>query len=169
MFTSGYTADRLGECWDTVPSYTPTQGCKVIDKTYINYATFTEVYTAYGAERTQLHAISVRTSVSSSTFSISWGFDDVYATMLTPFSSVCAVTLIHHESDIQTAVKGASTTATANAVTQTADTTEVKAVASTSNPAARLRPGISNWEGFGVVLGFSVAAVVLGAAIVLPL
>jgi hypothetical protein len=101
--------------------------------------------------------------------------DDDYREFITPIMFVSAVTLIHHESDLSgTAAK---TTTGASAVTSPGSgvasgtgkpTGPTGTAASTSNAAVRLAARGSSWNGFGAVLGVSLAAAALGAAIVLP-
>lgn len=163
FFTSGFTADKYGPCWNSVTTYTPTQGCTVSSTRSVEYTTTPSLYTAYGAERTWIDYIPVSIYYLPETYSTSWGLDDVYATYLTAYSSVNPLTLIHHETDVSPAVTDAS------AATKTPDISDVKEAESASNNAARLLPRTSKWEGLGTALGFSVAAFVLGIAVVLPL
>lgn len=74
------------------------------------------------------------------------------------------VTLLHHESDLASAsLASASVTATgANASANATGT-----AAATSNAAVRLSGGRDRWGGIGPVFGVVMAAMGLGAAIVL--
>lgn len=116
----------------------------------------TETYTAWEAERTTLHAVNIRSSLTTQTYTET--FDADFGTLLTPFASVTAVTILHRKSDI---TAGTS-------VAQTGDI-EGKNVKSTPNTAARLHSSRSLWDGFELSLGVSVIAVILGVAIILPL
>lgn len=158
---SGYTADILGGCWDTVPSYKITQVCELYDHTSYAYSTSTKIYTTDGTKTTEKHIVSTPTFSTTSTHVESLPAGEEYSGFLTPYSYVSAVTLIHRESDVQATGTGASS------VTATADATTTGSAGSTSNSAQRLRPGSSSWE-FGVVLGISAAAVAMGAAIIFP-
>lgn len=87
---------------------------------------------------------------------------------------VDAVTLIHHESDLSATGKTSTGTSAATGTGSGVATGSGKptgatgTAASTSNAAVRLAPRGSNWNGLGAVLGVSLAAAALGAAIILP-
>lgn len=92
----------------------------------------------------------------------------------TPIISVSAVTLIHHESDVVATGKAGTAAATAagsstGVATGTGQSTaSTGTAATTSNAGVRLGLRLSSWNGFGAVLGVSLAAAALGAAIILP-
>lgn len=75
-------------------------------------------------------------------------FDAQEKSSLVGISTIPMVTLLHHQSDLQAAATGTARSST--------------------NDAVRLGRGLNAWDGFGAVLGISVAAMALGAAIVVP-
>jgi hypothetical protein len=76
------------------------------------------------------------------------------------------VTLLHHESDLASAsLASASVTATEANAKASANATGT--AAATSNAAVRLSGGRDRWGGIGPVFGVVMAAMGLGAAIVL--
>lgn len=132
----------------------------------------TSVYTTHGT-KTEKIITTVTTIRSSVTSSDTWDATDSFASFYTPIIYVEAVTLIHHASDVVATGKASTGSGTATAtVTGTGTSSGSKATgtaASTSNAAARVIPGVSGWNGIGVVLGTSLAAAALGVAFVLPL
>lgn len=80
-------------------------------------------------------------------------FDAEEKSSLVGVSIMPIITLVHHQSDLQAAATGTAGSSTA---------------LSTTNAAVRLGWELNAWDGFGAVLGISVAAMALGAAIVVP-
>ncbi|KAJ5103098.1 hypothetical protein N7532_003627 [Penicillium argentinense] len=160
---SGFTADILGGCFSTVPSYTPTGGCYVYEHTYHSYGTSTSVFTEDGTIMSEKYITATSDFPTHTTYTTSWASDDDFAGFYTPISYVSAVTLIHHESDLKvTDTSEVTVSGTANSTaTGTATST------STSNAAGRLEARSSSWNGFGSILDVTAAVALLGAAIIL--
>ncbi|KAJ5214939.1 hypothetical protein N7468_010618 [Penicillium chermesinum] len=159
---SGYTADILGGCYNTVPSYTPTQACAIDDTTIPVVGLSTAAITTDGTVTEKL-ATTRGLFTSQETYSVTWGSGARLADYLTPFHYVTAVTLIHHESDIPATSSAKDTSAGAPESTSS----NAGAAATTSNAAARTGSQMGKWHGSTVFLGGSLAAAVLGAAIIL--
>jgi hypothetical protein len=111
---------------------------------------------------------------STETYYATWTGGDEYLEFITPIMFVDAVTLIHHESDLSATEKTGTGSVTATGTGSGVATGSGKTTgstgmaASTSNAAVRFAPRGSSWSGLGAVLGVSLAAAVLGAAIILP-
>lgn len=75
-------------------------------------------------------------------------FDAQEKSSLVGVSAIPIITLVHHQSDLQAAATGTARSST--------------------NDSVRLGRGLNAWDGFGAILGISVAAMALGAAIVVP-
>lgn len=173
-YLSGFTADPNGGCFQAVPTYTPSTVCDVYEDTTHRVSKTTSTYTTDGSTIKEIIR-STSTIRTTETYYATLTGDDDYREFITPIMFVSAVTLIHHESDLSgTAAK---TTTGASAVTSPGSgvasgtgkpTGPTGTAASTSNAAVRLAARGSSWNGFGAVLGVSLAATALGAAIVLP-
>ncbi|KAJ5368922.1 uncharacterized protein N7496_008682 [Penicillium cataractarum] len=161
---SGFTANPLGDCFTTAPSYIPTSICQVFDDPNRSTVKSTSVYTTDGTKiKTVVTSTTTIHSMSTRSMGILGG--ETFIQYYTPIISVSAVTLIHHESDVGATATGSSS----GAATGTGQTTgSTGAAASTSNAAVRLGSRMSSWNGVGAVLSVSLAAAELGAAIILP-
>ncbi|OOQ88766.1 hypothetical protein PEBR_11350 [Penicillium brasilianum] len=165
---SGFTANPLGDCFTTVPSYTPTSVCYVYEDILRSVDRSTSVYTTDGTKIVTV--VTTTTTIDSiSTESRVVDNGERFKERYTPIISVSAVTLIHHESDVVATGKTGTAAATAaGSSTVVATGTATGTAATTSNAAVRFGPRVSSWNGFGAVLGVSLAAAALGAATVLP-
>ncbi|KAJ5214952.1 hypothetical protein N7468_010631 [Penicillium chermesinum] len=146
---SGYKADITGGCWTITSSYKPTKACAT---PYTHGSATTEV-TAYlvnyaGSTTSEETFSGTMPWDGFSTTTQVWSANDDSAESLTPIQYYQALTMYHVETDVQAAATATST------------------AASTSNGAARLHPRRSNWNEIGSILGVSLAAVVLGSAII---
>lgn len=173
-YPSSYTADPLGGCFQTVPSYKPTVVCDVYDHSYRAVSKSTSTYTTDGTTIEEV-VPSTTTIHSYTTHSETWIGDEFagFADFYTPLLLVDAITLIHHESDVAATGNGGTTTAigtsTGGSVVAMGTGKSTGTAASTSNAGVRLAPRGSSWGGFGAVLSVSLAATALGAAIILPI
>lgn len=145
------TADGMGGCYSTVPDYTPTVGCYVWTTGKYSFEMSSMAETYGGATSTVL--VDIPHYVESVTKTHSTTFRSREQHLYTGISYIPMVTLVHHPSDLQATATGNGTAATSSPT-------------STSNAAGRLAPRASAWDGLGAVLGVSVAAVALGAAII---
>lgn len=147
------TADTNGGCYSVVKNYSPTVGCQVGTGYNYEYSSspYTYTYPSAGITRTGYREIPTATVYKTDTFSTTLDRDE--QTYYTALSYAPMITLLHHQSDLQPASASASASATA---------------ATTSNAAGRAGARASVWDGVGSVLGISVAAMALGAAIILP-
>ncbi|KAJ5819279.1 hypothetical protein N7474_004870 [Penicillium riverlandense] len=128
------------DCYSIVPDYTPSTMCQ-----------------------TQLPQVDVGTVESKS---IWW-----YGT--TVEANIMSITGDATASRVMTTTLESSDLSSLVAVTVVAPLTLVHqptdlSAAATSNPAARLKPSPSNWNGIGAVLGITAAGMMMGAAIVFP-
>lgn len=147
------TADGMGGCYSAVTDYKPTVGCYVYTTAKMSYEMSSVAETRGGS--TSTFFVDIPHYVESVTKTYSRTFRPKEQSMYTGISYVPMVTLVHHQSDLMA-------TATGNATAATSTSTST----STSNAAGRLAPRASTWDGLGAVLGVSVAAVALGAAII---
>ena len=140
-------ADLSRGCYSVLENYTPTVGCYIILPSD-DIGTATATSTVNGSTIYQL----VETLTATTPFSgpITTTFDSADFNSLVGVTVAPMLTLIHHQTDIKAATALTATTAF------------------TSNAAVRVARGSTSWHGFGAVLGVSVAAMALGAAIILP-
>lgn len=156
------TPDGMGGCYSLVEDYRPSAGCTVSTKTFYEYASTTLVLKGDSTTRTTTGQVPTSTSYSVTTKSSTLNASKKSALAGIAYAEM--VTLLHHSSDFaagRTAPSETGSTGTGSTGTGTA--------APTTNAAPRLAPRGSTWDGLGAVLGISVAAVALGAAIILPL
>lgn len=148
------TADNNGGCYSVVKDYTPTVGCEVDAGYTYKYssAPYTYTYSSAGITRTGYREIPTATVYETETLRVT--LNHAEQSHFTALSYAPMITLLHHESDLQSA--SASSTASASAAT-------------TSNAAGRVGVRASVWDGFASVLGIWGAAIALGAAVILPL
>ncbi|KAJ5590039.1 hypothetical protein N7450_004011 [Penicillium hetheringtonii] len=137
---SAYTADMNVGCYSTVSDYEiPSSGC------YYNLGnaiSFSKVKTEINGTTRTLSLPTLVNSTASTTPRTSTFDSDDKSTMV-GIARQAIITMIHKESD------------------------NSKGGASTSNAAVKYT-GASTWQGFGSVIGISVAAMALGAAMILP-
>lgn len=142
---------KLG-CYSAVSDLDVTTAClRILDESDIG--TSTKTYAVNGTTSTDLLIVmtaSYPDIVSTTTFASS-ELDRLGAISVMPM-----LPLVHHQSDIKT-------TGTAGAASTKATSTSTSAA--TSNSAVRLAPNVNSWDGLGGILGVSLAAIVLGAAI----
>ena len=140
-------------CYSVVSDYKPTTGCYEYVPSQ-NLVEYTKTF-IYGSQTvTNEYGISLATPAATKTVTVT--FDDDDRSSLVGVSYMPMVTLVHHQSDLQ------------SAATSTAESTSTGSTgaAKTSNAARRLTPQASTWDGFGAVLGASVAAIALGMGII---
>ncbi|KAF3392671.1 hypothetical protein F1880_008621 [Penicillium rolfsii] len=170
---TGFTADPIGGCFQAVPSYPLSVVCDVYEDITRSVSKATSTYTTDGSTIKEIIR-STSTIRTTETFYETWTGGNEYLDYITPIMFVEAVTLIHHESDLSTTEKTSSGSGTATGTGSGVATGTGKlavstgTAASTSNAAASLTPRKSRWNGLGAVLGVSIAAAALGAAIILP-
>lgn len=151
--------DRRGGCYSVVSDYEPSVACTVSTRSIFEYGTSTVFITDGSTTRTTVGRVPTSTSYSVSTHSRT--LRDKAKSSLTGIAYVEMVTLLHHSSDF--------TTGTASAGTGSgAESSETATSTPTTNAAGRLNPTGRAWDGLGAVLGVSLAAMALGAAIILP-
>ncbi|CEN60228.1 hypothetical protein ASPCAL02669 [Aspergillus calidoustus] len=163
---SGMTADNRDACYSVVKDYKPTYGCLVHTGENYDYG---EVTTTYldpidntMATVTYDTPTATRTTVETNTYHLDRDEQALYSGLM----YAPAITLLYHESDLQSAATTAAASA-ANSDDDGNDTTESEATP--SNAAGRLGLSVSVWDGIGPVIGIWIIAAALGAAIVLPL
>lgn len=146
------TADNNGGCYSIVKDYTPSFGCQVATGYNYKYssAPYTYTYSSADITHTGYRRVPTETVYETDTYRTRLDPEQTY---LTAMSYGPLITLLHHESDLQSA--GTSTTASATAGT-------------TSNAAGRVVARVTSWDGFAPVLGIWSAAMALGAAIIIP-
>lgn len=147
------TADSNGGCYSIVEDYTPTYGCQVTTGYDYKYSSVPYTYTFSSAGITDTGYRSIPTATVYETGTFETTLDRAEQTELTALSYASMITLLYHESDLQSASKTASASATAT---------------TTSNAAGRVITRTSGWDGFASVLGIWTAATLLGAAIIFP-
>lgn len=172
-YFSGFTADPNGGCFQAVPSYTPSTICDVYEGTAHRVSKTTSTYTTDGSTIKEIIR-STSTIRTTETYYATLTGGDEYREFVTPIAFVSAVTLIHHESDLsateKTSTSASASTGTGGGVATGTEkpTGATGTAASTSNAAVRLGPRGSSWNGLGAILGVSLGAAALGAAIILP-
>ncbi|KAJ5971921.1 uncharacterized protein N7479_001839 [Penicillium vulpinum] len=140
-------------CYSTVSDYAVTTGClRILDES--NIGTSTKTYAVNGTTSTDLLVI-MTASYPDTTETTT--FDPSELDRLVALSVMPILPLVHHQSDIKT-------TGTSGAAFTKATSTST--LAATSNSAARVAPKVNSWDGLGGVLGVSLAAIVLGAAMI---
>ncbi|KAJ5511281.1 hypothetical protein N7453_003384 [Penicillium expansum] len=163
---SSMTADiRIG-CYTNVSDIDVVTACyRFINA--LDTSTLTKTYDVNGTTSTGLLVVTTApqtVSIGTTIFGSSQ-LDELGGMTLLPMLS-----LVHHQSDLKatgTAEAGsAEATSTSNSATNSNSAT-TSSSAATSNSAARAGPNVNSWDGLGAVLGVSLAAIVLGAAVVL--
>ncbi|KAJ5520997.1 hypothetical protein N7463_001450 [Penicillium fimorum] len=145
---SSMTADIDNGCYSVVPDYKVTTACGVFFPASA-FSTSTETYTVNGTTSLGLYPILSdphRSTIITTTIAAS------ETSTLGAVSYMPMLRLIHHQSDLK-----ATGTAEAGSTTAT----------STSNSAARVAPNVTSQGGLGGILGASLAAIALGAVMVL--
>ncbi|KAJ5669391.1 hypothetical protein N7462_010461 [Penicillium macrosclerotiorum] len=166
---SGMTGASLGGCYSVVSDYKPSSACYVYTDDSYDYIETTKLVTYEHTTKTRIWQTPITTSSFTSTvietFPADASLEGVDEEVVAAISYVPMITLVHHQTDLQstTTGTGARTGAADSTGTASHDTS-----AATSNAARRLSPGASTWEGLGAVLGVSAAAMAVGAAIILP-
>ncbi|KAJ5371683.1 hypothetical protein N7517_003689 [Penicillium concentricum] len=141
-------ADPGWGCYSILSDYKVTTGC-AIPLPMSLFGTSTATHIVNGTTSLDYLFSLTRTDPVTATMTT---FDASETPMLGAASFLPMIRLIHHQSDLK--------------ATGTADAGSTSA-ASTSNSAARLSPNVNSWDGMGGVLGVSLAAIVLGATMVL--
>jgi hypothetical protein len=151
------TADSNGACYSVVKDYKPTVGCQAGTGYNYEYSSvpYTYSYPSASAAKTGYREIPTTTIYETDTFSTT--FDRIEQTYYTALSYVPMITLLHHESDLEST--GASSTVAATAAT---------AAATTANAAVRIAAKASVWDAAGSLFGISAIGMALGAAIIFP-
>lgn len=138
------TADVNVGCYSILPDYKPTEGCyREFPQGDLTQVTRTATVngTAEHYPMETLIGTTPITTVHTATFT----GDEISSLVGATYMPM--VTLVHQESDVKATGTGVKATGTGNA-------------------AARLVP--RSWDGFGAVFALSVAAMALGAAMILP-
>ncbi|CEJ59314.1 hypothetical protein PMG11_07942 [Penicillium brasilianum] len=154
---SSFTPDAFGGCYSVVPDYKPTWGCQAYTGYNYDYGDVTETYTS-GTFTTTFVGEEPTTTIyktETQTHTFNHGEKSDYSAI----SYLPMITLLHHESDLASASSASATGSKAGNATGTA--------AATSNAAVRLLGGRDGLNGIGAVAGIVIAAMGLGAAIVL--
>jgi hypothetical protein len=158
--------DGLGSCFSTVADYKPSVGCTTSEDLDYDWQEITRTATYSGSAVTQVfeHASISTISVETTTTTLEPGEER----FLTGIEIVPIITIVHHRSDLP-AGSSATAKATGTGSTETASNSggSSATAASTSNAAVRLGSR-SSWEGLGAVVGISMAAMAVGAAMILP-
>ncbi|KAL4967496.1 uncharacterized protein BDV14DRAFT_25946 [Aspergillus stella-maris] len=158
---SGYTTDAYSSCYSSVKDYKPSYGCTVVTDYDREY---TEIPYTYTQNIGESYAILVTTSSYTPTATItevrtySTTFDSIDKAYYTGYMYAPVITIVHHASDVESAHEAEESAASAKNGTDDSPT----------NAAGRLSVGDSVWSGLGSVMGIWGAAVVVGAAMVLP-
>ncbi|KAL4955763.1 hypothetical protein BDW69DRAFT_160001 [Aspergillus filifer] len=158
---SGYTTDNYGYCYSAVKDFNPSYGCTIMTDYDYDY---TEVPTTYTKNFGESYAIVRTTSYQSATATITelrtytTTIDATDRTFYTGYMYAPAITIVHHASDVVAAQDAEESAASAKNGTDDTPT----------NAAGRLAVKDSVWSGLGSVVGIWGAAVVVGAAMVLP-
>ncbi|KAJ5173388.1 hypothetical protein N7492_005981 [Penicillium capsulatum] len=150
---SAMTADGIGGCYSIVSDYEPSVACSVSTETFFDYTSSTTVLKSPFVTT----AGPVPTSTSYSEVTRSRTLKGATKSSLRAIAYVEMVTLMHHPSD-RTAAQSGSTESTG---------TRTATVTPTTNAAGRFAPRGSTWDGLGAVLGGCIAAMALGAAVLL--
>ncbi|KAJ6014256.1 hypothetical protein N7540_008847 [Penicillium herquei] len=149
---SSMTADLDAGCYSTLPDYKPSVGCyELIPITDLGEATKT--VTVNGTTHHQLVQTLVNTLPMTSSETTT--FDDYDLSTLVGVTWMPMVTLIHQEKDFEAKATGS------------VGSSATSQPAATSSSAARRAPALSLWDGLIPVIGVSLAAMGLGAAIIL--
>ncbi|KAJ5729600.1 uncharacterized protein N7483_004108 [Penicillium malachiteum] len=149
---SSMTADLKAGCYSTLPNYKPSVGCyELIPVTDMGGATKTVIVN--GTTHHQLIQTLVDTLPMTSSETTT--FDGYDVSTLVGVTWMPIVTLIHQAKDLEAAETGSvSSSATSQPV-------------AISSSAARRAPALSVWDGLLPVIEVSLAAMGLGAAIIL--
>lgn len=143
------TADSNGACYSLVKGYKPTVGYQVATGYNNEYGLSKYTYTESTGTAIETRYVEVPTTTIYETDTYTASFDRADRSRYSAFSWAPMITMLHHESDLQSASASSSATA-----------------ATTSNAAGRISARASVWDGFGSVLGIWAAASALGAAII---
>lgn len=150
--------DLYGGCYSVNESFTPTATCSTSTSKSYQYKSTTKTLTRDDFTETLVGEVPVSTVYFRET--VSKSLRSKAQSSLSGIAYSDMLTIIHHTTDFASAATGSSSTAaSASAASGTAT--------STTNAAGRLAPRKSNWDGLGAVVGISVAAMALGAAIIL--
>ncbi|THD00288.1 hypothetical protein EYZ11_000181 [Aspergillus tanneri] len=104
---STMTPDNLGGCYSLVPDYKPTVGCYVYEHDEYQYETSTKLYTYGSSTRTHVWETPTATDSILTTYTETlYGIDQ---SLLTAISYMPMVTLVHHQSDLQSVGTGTGT------------------------------------------------------------
>jgi hypothetical protein len=158
------TADNHDACYSIVKNYKPTYGCQVYTEEGYD---FVEATTTYRnpidntiATVTYESPTATHTVVETNTYHI----DQDDQTMYSGLMYAPAITLLYHESDLQSAAATAASAANSDGI---GNGTESETTP--SNAAGRLGSSVSTWDGIGSVVGIWFVAAAMGAANLLPL
>ncbi|KAJ5085175.1 hypothetical protein N7532_009946 [Penicillium argentinense] len=137
---SSYTADLDFGCWTKIPDYKPSSGCNyhIPAKDFLNFVTVTKVIDGETVTTEYMESLTATNPFGEPKTTT---FDDEEKATLAGYDSYAIMTMVHKKADFEEA--------------------------GPTNAAQRMTPGSSTWTGFGTVLGVSVAAMALGAAIIL--
>lgn len=150
--------DLYGGCYSVNESFTPTATCSTSTTKSYQYNSTTTTITRDDFTETLVGKVPTSTIYSRET--VMKSLRSKAQSTLSGIAYSPMLTMIHHTSDLASTAAGSSSTAgSATAASGTATPT--------TNAAGRLAPRKSNWDGFGAVVGISVAAMALGAAIIL--
>lgn len=152
------TPDGIGGCNAQVPSYKPSVGCYVDVDSDFSWEKVTRTH-VHG-DTTMTNTYDVQSFVSASTTTSSTSFPHGVEHALTAISYVPMVTIVHHQSDLNSAgVTSGSTDTNSTGTAFTGTTSEATGTAaSTSNAGFRVGPRRSTWDDFGAVFGGSAIA-----------
>lgn len=150
------TVDSNGYCYSEVKDYKPTVGYQVGVGYNYKYGTTTEVYTSTSDSTPIVETAYERyeTATTYHTDTYTHSLHGAEKTLYHAYSYAPMITMLHHESDLQSASASGAASAVADAAT-------------TSNGAARIF-GASIWGGIGSVVGIWAAGAALGAVMILP-
>ncbi|KAJ5703154.1 hypothetical protein N7488_010702 [Penicillium malachiteum] len=151
---SSMTADLSG-CYSTLPDYKPTVGCyELIPMT--DLAAATKTVTVNGT--THYHVLQTLVNTLPMTSAYTTTFDDDDRSTLVGVTYVPMVTMIHQQRDFEATGTGSVSSGGSSGTSQPA---------ATSSSAARCAQAASLWDVLIPVIGVSLAAMGLGAAIIL--
>ncbi|KAJ5971468.1 uncharacterized protein N7479_001386 [Penicillium vulpinum] len=162
---SSMTADLdVGGCYSTASAYKPSIGCAA-NLPISDFGTSTKTHVVNGTTSTEL-LLSLTSSHPMTAVTTTFAASDVNDYIA--LSVLPMIPLVHHQSDLkdlnETGTSGAGSTKTGSITA--ASTTAPSTSTSTPNSAARIAPRVNLLNGLGSVLTVSLAASVLGAAVI---
>ncbi|KAJ5176176.1 uncharacterized protein N7482_002053 [Penicillium canariense] len=160
---SSFTADPYGGCYSVATDFKPTVGCEAYRGYNYEFGDTTVAYSYHGITSTRVMEVPTITVYKSSTITHTFNRFEIASDRYSAISYVPMITLLHHQSDVASA---SLASASASAAAAAASANATASAAATSNAAVRLG-GRSGYDGVGAVVGVAVAAMALGAAIVL--